>query len=682
MTARGVLREAVRSLVRRGISAIGRLTLPRIFGDGIAVNGDAVPAVRNGGGLAYMNSEDGQEGAAKSVIATPLYESMAAEMLNDFDFEQVIRGVAAADCRAFQDSFGKAAEEAVRTGDKDHAAVFAGLSALCGFHFKPNDVNDPFGAMVQMDGKRSAIPVDFRATADVVALMAERATDAALKARLSDVAWLINRRRVDLGLAAIRAYCQTVRDVAVEARQFRFGSANSPFSNQARDLLKRALSLASMRSVGLGKAEEAEVRDLVTQLFRDALSKTSLRDVLRMADLALQYEIVPPRDIGTETESWLPKHAVSDDHDRLDLLRLAANAYHRAGSMDDHYRCRLEAVDTRVRMAQQPLGGSAMMAASLLSDAISELHGIPDVKEKRRELRHRLVDIQTNIGEEMGSFSHEIDLREIVAERETSFEGLPLRDMFFLFADMSRSPSPEEQRAEAIKSIGEHPLSSIFSASFHDRDGKVSYRSPGVDLASAPTDESLRPEIAQSERIRRQIFAAGDIQTARRLINEHAYVTDETFSAILRYSGFVPAELLRTYSRGFRRFFQGDPVSGLYILTPLLEASIRHVLKARGHDVSTFDNATKTQQDLTISAMFDQMRAELVDVFGGAIVADIESVFLSQPGPTIRHEVAHGLMGDNGPYGPDSSYACWLIFRLCLLPLFRNRERFDEALWQ
>ncbi|MBR2690444.1 MAG: hypothetical protein IKE42_21540 [Aquamicrobium sp.] len=233
-----------------------------------------------------------------------------------------------------------------------------------------------------------------------------------------------------------------------------------------------------------------------------------------------------------------------------------------------------------------------------------------------------------------------------------------------------------------MSSIESNPLSSIFSASFHDRDGKVTFRSPGVDLISAPTDESLRASIAQSENVRRQIFAAGDIQTARALINERFFVTDETFSNLLRHSEFVPRELIGTYSIGFRRFFQGDPVSSIYILTPLLEASIRQVLKGRGHDVSTFDNATKTQQDLTISAIFDQMKPELVEVFGSAIVADIENVFLLQPGPTIRHGIAHGLMSDGGPFGPDSAYACWLIFRLCMIPLFPHRKRFDEALWQ
>jgi len=38
--------------------------------------------------------------------------------------------------------------------------------------------------------------------------------------------------------------------------------------------------------------------------------------------------------------------------------------------------------------------------------------------------------------------------------------------------------------------------------------------------------------------------------------------------------------------------------------------------------------------------------------------------------------------GPYGPYGPDSAYACWLIFRLCLLPLLPYREQFDDTLWQ
>ncbi|MCD2180274.1 DUF4209 domain-containing protein [Rhizobium sp. C1] len=608
--------------------------------------------------------------------------SITLSMISELDFENVIAGAATADCREYRDLYWDASKTAEDDGRKEDAIVYAALSALCGFSFRPNDVNDPYGPLVQMDGRRSAIPEDFRREADVVAALAEAVTDSTLKARLCDVAWLINRRRADLGVAAISAYCQTVREIGTEAKKFGIEKPNAHYSVKARDLLKRALSLASMRSVGLGRPEEADARSLVGELFRGALGELDVHALTRLAKLALEYDVVPPLEIASTTEAWSQANDVGDDRSRLDFLRFLASAYHKGGSLTDHYRCRIQAVDLLVSMARQTQEASAMLAAELLSDAIGELHGVPNSKERRREIRHLLVDVQTNIADEMQGFSQEIDLKDIIADSEAEFEGLSLRDMLFKFACMAKSPSPELLRKQAIRSNADSPLSSIFSSSFHDRDGKVSYRSPGVDLTASPSDEALRASIAQSERLRRQIYAAGCIQTGRRIVNELHSLTDETFVALFKHSPFVPKDLIFTYSRGFRRFFQGDSISGIYILTPLLEASIRHVLKGRGIDVSTFDNATKTQQDLTISAMFDQLKPELVAVFGDAVVFDIQNVFLSQPGPTIRHEVAHGLMDDHGPFGADAAYGCWLIFRLCMFPLFPYREKFPENIWQ
>jgi hypothetical protein len=125
----------------------------------------------------------------------------------------------------------------------------------------------------------------------------------------------------------------------------------------------------------------------------------------------------------------------------------------------------------------------------------------------------------------------------------------------------------------------------------------------------------------------------------------------------------VPPELIATFSRAFLRFFQVDFASALYILTPLVENSLRHVLKTHGQDVTTFDDATQTQKSLTISQLFEQMRQELDAAFTRPITTDIENVFLNRPGPHLRHDIAHGLAHDGTPYGPDAVYGCWLTFR-------------------
>jgi hypothetical protein len=63
---------------------------------------------------------------------------------------------------------------------------------------------------------------------------------------------------------------------------------------------------------------------------------------------------------------------------------------------------------------------------------------------------------------------------------------------------------------------------------------------------------------------------------------------------------FAPPDLLAAFSRGVTRFFEGDLASVLYILTPMLGKSLRHVLKMSGQDVTSFGDASQVQQHLLL----------------------------------------------------------------------------------
>ncbi|MEA2874933.1 MAG: hypothetical protein QOF14_129 [Hyphomicrobiales bacterium] len=267
-------------------------------------------------------------------------------------------------------------------------------------------------------------------------------------------------------------------------------------------------------------------------------------------------------------------------------------------------------------------------------------------------------------------------MRDIIKQVEEDVAGRRLRDQLFAFAALADSPDPAELAREASESIQAHPLSSLFGASHHDHEGKVIHRSAGGGFGEGD-DEAIQRQIAQSESLRRKLASSGAIEVALHVIAQEHFLSDDTFQALLSYSPFVPPDLLRTFSRGFARFFLGDFVSALYILTPLLENSLRHILKAHGHDVTIFNDATQTQEDRTISALFEQMRSELDAVFGLAITTDIENVFLKKGGPHLRHALSHGLLHDGTPHGDDAIYACWLIFHLCLRPLFPYRAQLE-----
>ncbi|WP_445219855.1 DUF4209 domain-containing protein [Bradyrhizobium sp. Pa8] len=316
----------------------------------------------------------------------------------------------------------------------------------------------------------------------------------------------------------------------------------------------------------------------------------------------------------------------------------------------------------------------ALLASQTLTEAIAELHGVPGTKERSKELRHGLIDVQAGIADEMSGFALPTDFEGLARQVEEQMQHASLRDKLFSFAALSRSPDPATLEQEARDTIREHPLSSLFGSSHHDREGKVVHRSEGAGFGDGADASAVERQIAQGETIRRHI-AASAAEIARQTITRNHYVADEVFEQLLVHSAFVPLNLVMTYSRGFTRFFRGDFVGAIYILTPLVEQSLRHVLKSSGHDVSKLDDATKTQEDRTISSLFDPMRSELLAVFGNAIVADIENVFLTKIGPNLRNRLSHGLLSDGDPYGDDAIYACWLIFHLCMLPLFGFRSQ-------
>jgi hypothetical protein len=607
--------------------------------------------------------------------SSPWLRATLDDLVN-FDFEAPVAESKSADSAELSDLFRVAASPAEdgQVPDTPAGRVFAMLWAVTGMHFRSKEPNEPFGAMMTFaDGRRSALPADFRGSpVEVLAHMASRAKHPVLRARLADISWLLERKRAALAGVATEAYVEIVKSVDAGTLKFRFDTDHGALKYDARDLLRRALLIG--RAIGMDKPGPSAARDIAAALRARAIEKRLAITTDWFAELDLDFGISDPASLGKEVEaliSSLPDD--TDPHSILELWRLVARAYHYAKSDDDKYRAQAAAAEQLVSMAEhQPL---AMLGSHFLAQAIAELHGVPGKKDRRKELNHRLIDIQPNISDEMSAFSVPIDLKDIFQQTQQGMLLLSLRDKLFAFAGLARSPDPAQLVGQARKSISEHPLASLFGASHHDREGKVVHRSEGTNFGDSDNNSAVARQIAQDEGLRRLATAGGQIEPARQSIGSEHYISDDLFAYLLQYSPFVPQDLVRTFSRGFVRFFQGDFVSGLYILTPLLENSLRHVLKAHGHEVSKFDDAKQTQEDRTISQLYEQMRGELDSIFGKALTTDIENVFLRKPGAYLRHGLSHGLLHDGDPYAPDAVYACWLIFHLCMLPLFPYRAQ-------
>ena len=480
--------------------------------------------------------------------------------------------------------------------DTSETRVLTMLAALTGMHFRPKELNEPFGPMVTLgDGRRSAVPSDFQAHVGLLARIADQSTNPVLRGRLSDICWLLDRKRGRSATNAIAAYTDIVQKV--RRGELRFGPAQKAgaLQHDAREYLTRAIQIG--RAVGWDKPETIAARDLARSLREEALAGEDLIPVSWFSNLDLEFHLSDPAEIGATIDRVLVSASAGTSFSVIvDLWRLAASAYHLARMNEHKNRCLSEAAEALVAEAEARQG-SALQAAHFFSLAIAQLHGLPGKRERRTSLHHKLLDVQARVPDEMGVFSHEIDLSEIVQEVQKEISSGSLLDKLFVFAVMDRPPEIQKLVSNAEEMIQRTPFSSLLGASHLDRHGKTVHRTPAGLPGQGAEDESVRWKIVESESVRRKLVVAGRIEPARNAIIAQHFISDEALESVLQYSPFVPPELIRTFARGVGRFLRGDFVSATYILSALLEGSLRYLLKSAGHDTAKFDDATQIQKN-------------------------------------------------------------------------------------
>jgi hypothetical protein len=607
--------------------------------------------------------------------SVPLWLLASEEDFNSIDLEKPTQGCVSAHGYKLSAQYRKAAEE--ETHNQAAVRVYSMFAVIMDFNFNPSNPSETFGAKLITPTGRTPIPEDFRGGPTVILHAAlNKLTNPVLRARIADTCWIIDRSLSDAAYAAIAAYVTIVRQVKDNKLEFH-SDQNSALGYDSAEHLRRALQIG--RKIGWDKEVTQSAKELLAELRQLAVREGIATGVRMLSELDLDFGITDPDIVARDIEAIISesKKPSDDLHHNNMLWKLAARGFRYAKMKEDENRCRAEGAECLVKLAESN-AASPMLASHWLSVAISEYQGVSGKRERRTELRHKLIDVQAGISEEMRTFSQEMDLSEIAETTREEMKNRSLITKLGIFASLSKSPEPRQLRDAAIEQIREYPLSSLFSTSYHDHEGKVIYRSSGAGGHSDQTDDAIQSRIAQNEGIRRNFVSSGSIEVARRAITMGHLLTEDDLLIICQNSPFIPDRHQFTYVRGFAKFFQGDMISALYILVPQLENSLRYVLKNNGHDVTKINSSDMTQEDRTISSLYEQMRSEMENIMGEAIVADIERVFLHKVGPSVRHQVAHGLLHDASPFSPDAIYACWLMFHLCCLPLFPYWDEIDE----
>lgn len=563
----------------------------------------------------------------------------------------------------------------------NHSNALKLLANLTNYHFDPDHRTEPFKPIFVWEDRRSLVPSDLQT--EQVNIIAEFAPDVehfGLRARLSDVSWFLQRRRQNLAEIAISAYCDAVEAVRDGRAKFSHKDMTA-WGAGAKDYLARACYISYATQWKLPTS--ARVRCILSDLVAIAQQASNDKDFCRIASLDLDHAITLPEQIADMAEALATNGCLGQNPERrIRLWELAARAFQHASDNTNATRCMIEVAECHVSKAD--LANSSMLEAAFLQTAIQTLRNYPSTRQRREELADRLRKAQQYIGDEMGQFSTEIDLRDIVERAFDSVRGQSTPDAFLSLILCDFPPPPEDLRKIAIEHIQKFPLQGLMSAQVLDFQGRVVFNVPGIgDTAEIPEDH-LRHAMTFHRGLSRQVTVNGTINPIRQTIAIEHLMRHEVIIELLRMSPFVPSGHEMIYARAISHFLSGEDIEAVSLLTPQLENSLRHILFISGYDTTTADsNGVQTEASLSILLKNDrQWRAQLEAIISTRYIQEIDLLFDFPGGPSVRNQVSHGKVPDSEFWAHDFTYAAWLIIHLALLPLARHRDQVEQIFSQ
>ncbi len=596
---------------------------------------------------------------------------LALEDFTAASFEAPLASLERVDSYALAEAFGVAQSRALGTGAAIEAQVFELLRVLCDLPLRTTDPADVWGSRVMNLQGRTVTPSDLgKPLVEVLAQVAALATHSGLKARLCDVVWSNDRTRRAMADTAIEAY-QACADGLMDGTlrpQFELPNANLM---AALEKVRRGLQIA--RAVTKKRERPVQMLPVLQRLYDAARAADSAYVPFKEAALlGLNYEFFDPIAVASDAEAVASAPVEKPYPMAAKILwDLAAHLFDQHGDQEAKRRCQLRAVDQILAMRAEV--STAGAEASWVMDALQALLHVDDVDKLAEQLRLDLRRLQQKSLNEMATIPVDMDMEAERDEVADLFMGLSLAKALREFALLATSPPVEGLRRQALASIEGSPVMATMAAALIDGKGRTAAHVPGLDAGEGPSEAWYAHTIERSEVFRRLEAVTGYIEPARLVLSQRFTIGPQHFAPIVGRSPFVARDQEWLMALGFARLVQGDMMSAAHLLIPQLEPCMRHILSVAGEDpAKRFNDAT--EEDLSLSGLFERMRPKLETIFTADIAAEIERTFDLRPGPRLRHEMAHGQLGSAGCFDPSVVYGCWLLYRLTCLFVMREWE--------
>ncbi len=484
--------------------------------------------------------------------------------------------------------------------------------------------------------------------------------------------WLNDRARADMSDIAVSSYLELIDKHLSGSARFSFAEDFS-LDSRVLSLLRRSIVIS--RATKAKNELPRKIGILAKTIFDAAIILPDVSTLSDSLDIQIRYRVLEDEYIIENIRSTIEELKTEDMYWAKNLLKQVRVICLRNNNTEEANNCLRQQAELSVKFADKSTG-SATNSAFHLMEAISQYQRVGGLESKAivRELRLRLIGVQEASTFEMNSFSQEVDLSKPILETEEKFVRLEIGAALRSFAFIWGSSEPDALYKYAEELDRKYPLSAMTDSVYTDERGRITARFDHAGrIDSDGKKEALLESVIRHQNQARWFGVKGFIEPARRVISIINRPKLGHFRILATQSRFVPPFHRETFALGLHRYFQGDAISASSILIPQLENSLRYTLEIAGIFTATIES-DGTQKDRSLATLLENHHDGLAEIYGDALIFEIDLLFNKRPGPALRHEQAHGKMSDGDFYGEDANFACWLTFKLVCISSSRAWE--------
>jgi len=482
------------------------------------------------------------------------------------------------------------------------------------------------------------------------------------KARYVDFLWEKSppgRERAAYGREAVAAYWDCTRLYLTSPRPAPSIPEQQPwrqdrFYSDAVDALGRAWMIAvGLRDRQLIDQGKVQIFDALAMFEKNEAYRwcIDLIEVLMHAPAAVtDGEWDRTRDIVDRTLEWFarqrqerPEHLMLYFQFETAYLGLKARLLQTRKAPEDDWRESRRALARRFEQEAATaieLSKSYSVAASFLRNAQDVYSSIGDKAEVNRL---KLLIKETHAAaRESGAFQEievtgSLPVTEIDRHMDELLSKHPPLTVLSGIASIWM-PSQSAVRSELQDLAQESPLSLII--------GREILRNDNREEAARTRPEVFEAQVTSHTMLQIQFAALCLLRVITRLRAEHKIAARRVARHIAK-SPWVEERNAALIRHGLNRYYAGDYISAVHILTPQLEDVIRHILPTLGLAMTSTRNGKEREKPLDV--IFDDSgeHEALRRLLGDDLWCALRTVLIEKWGWNLRNQVGHGLVSED-----------------------------------